>query len=241
MKMPDNKVPNRKKWQTLRDKSGGKKGLAKVSIGKKLDMFHDAVMKTERSGDISIVTKAMAELKKNLTMYAVQVSKKKEYNELSSTVKREMLSPLDKYRKSMESMSKAGMKEIAVAEREFRMVIDGTLKVTGKATKELVGMNKELSGMAKRFVKGVAAEDKADLVHFIKDAAKVVTTSKKGAKSLGDSLWKVIKDHTKDHRPVIDKFNSNLGKAKKAVNEMDAQAKRAEGHIQLLVGYIKKK
>jgi len=238
--MPVDKVPISKQWQTLRDKSGGKKGLSKVSIGKSLDAFHDAVEKTARSNDIALVTKTMAALKKDLMAYVAQVSKKKEYNELSSTVKREMLSPLDKYRKAMEDMSKAGMKEIAVVEREVKMVIDESNKVSDKANKELKGLNKELSVMTRKYSDGVKPDELKKLGSFLKDAAKVAMKWTNGAKSLDKSLLQLIKDHARDHRPVIDKFNSDLGKAKKSVKEMADESKRAQNYIKLIAGYAKK-
>lgn len=240
MKLPVNKVPTRKQWQTLRDKSGGKKGLAKVSVGKSLDAFHDAVAKTERANDLAIALKAMADLEKDLKTYVAQISKKKEYNELSSTVKREMLAPIDKFRKAMQDMSKAGMKEIAAVEREIRMVIDETKKATDKSKNELGPLLKELSGMERRFSRGVKAEELKDLKRFLQDAAKVSSKWVKGAKSLNDTLVQLYKDHLRDHKPILTKYNSNLGKAKGSVEETLKEARRAQSYMELILKHAKK-
>ena len=240
MKMPANKVPVRQKWQALRDKSGGKKNLAKVSIGKSLDSFHAAAEKAARSGDVAVVSKAMAALEKDVKAYIAAISKKKELNELTSTVKRELLSPLQTYGKSFEQMAAAGTKEINKVEVHIKNVTGLAMKEGDKLKKTLDAMNKEMAGMTRKYANGVPAGEKADVMRFLKEVGAKIKQAQKGVKSLDGALNEVVSKHAREHRPLIDKHNATLGKAKKTVKDTGDEAKRATGYMQVLATSMKK-
>lgn len=240
MNLPATKVPVRKKWRTLRDKSGGKKGLAKVSIGKSLDDFHAAAEKTNKSGDVAIVSQATTKLEKDLKSYVAEISKKKEYNELTSTVKRELLSPLSSFSKEFEQLASAGTKEINKVENNIRNVTGLAVKQSDKLKKDLGAMNQEMSGMTRKYADGVPAEDKATLLRFLKEVDGKVKQAQKGVKSLDGALNDLVAEYARDHRPLIDKHNATLGKAKKAVKDTGQEAQRATGYVQMLATSMKK-
>lgn len=238
--MPANKVPLHAKWKTLRDKSGGKKGLAKVNIGKSLDNFHSAVQKAGSSGDVAIVSKAISALDKNLKVYLAAISKKKEYNELVSTVKREMQSPLNAFTKGFEKMATAHGKEINKVENNIRNVTAMVIKEGGKLSKTFAAMNKEMSGIAKKYADGVPESDKKNFVRFVKDAGTKVKQAPAGVKMLDSELNDLVSEYARDHRPMINKYNSTLGKAKKVVKDTNDEVKRAKGYLTALVNLLKK-
>jgi hypothetical protein len=240
MKMPVNKVPTHAKWKTLRDKSGGKKGLAKVNIGKSLDNFHAAAEKTEKSGDVAIVSKAMSTLKKNLKLYDSTISKKKEYKDLANMLKRDMLSPLDAFGKGFAQMAAAQGKEINKVENNIRNVTAMVIKESGKLTTQFKAMNKEMSGIAKKYADGVPDNDKKNLVRFMKDVGVKVKQAPGGIKMLDGELNDLVSEYARDHRPLINKYNSTLGKAKKGVKESSQEVKRAKGYLTALAGVLKK-
>ena len=240
MKMPVNKVPLHAKWKTIRDKSGGKRGLAKVNIGKSLDNFHAAVKKAESSGDVAIVSKAISVLDKNLKVYLSAILKKKEYNELVSTVKREMQSPLNAFTKGFEKMASERGKEINKVKNNIRNVTAMVIKEGGKLSSSFAAMNKEMSGMTRKYADGVPEGDKKNFVRFVKDVGVKVKKAPAGIKMLDGELNDLVAEYARDHRPLIDKYNSTLGKAKKVVKDTNQEIKRAKGYLTALVNLLKK-
>jgi hypothetical protein len=240
MKMPENKVPTRKQWRTLRDKAGGKKGMAKVSIGKSLDNFHAAAGKVKTPDDIAAVSKAMTALKKDLKAYFDEISKDKSNDKLAKVVKTDVIAPLETFSRSLSSEAAAGAREINAVENNIRNVTAMVIKEGDTILKELQGMNKELSGIQKKYNDSVPEEDKKVLVKFIKGAGTRADGCLKGAKALDTELNDLVARHARDHRPIIDKHNSTLGKAKKITTDAQKEAQRANANIKVVVELIKR-
>ena len=238
MALPKTKVPTRAQWQTLRDKSGGKKGLAKVSIGKSLDKFHATLAKASKTDDVKAVTDVMASLEKDLNTYAAAVQKK--YNELASTVKREMISPLKAYKKALSDIAAKAYKELNRIENELRNLTNMAIKEGDKMAKEMVGMNKEYSGMQKKYNDGVPEPDKKDVTRFVKDAAGRAKNVKTASKLLDKELNDFVAKYLRDHRPLIKKHNSTLGKAKGSVKSAADGGQKAEANAVVMAQLLKK-
>jgi hypothetical protein len=82
-------IPNRKEWQTLRDKNKVPKGAAKVSIGDDID----AVYKTFSLATMSSHQKATDKLVKDLDVYIATVKKK--YPAFEAVVTKELKKKAD--------------------------------------------------------------------------------------------------------------------------------------------------
>lgn len=239
MKLPATKVPTRKKWTTLRDKSGGKKGLAKVSIGKSLDTFHAAIPKIKSPDDMPLLTKAMSGLKKDLNAYVTTISKKKEYNELASTVKREVLSPLEAYGKAIQQEAKKEIREMGRVENHIRNVTTMTVKEANKVGKEIQGINQELSGMAKKYKYDLKKEDKPAIARLVKGATKVVTKADQARKTLDKELLSLVNEYARDRKSLLKKHNAALSKAKTAVSKLKKDNSVAAGFIKQWTAALK--
>lgn len=238
MKMPTNKVPLSSKWQTLRNKSGGDKGLAKVSISKSLTDFHADIQKAERSGDNEVAIKAMDALKKNLKLYDAAISKSKECIELVSTLRREVLSPFTAFCKAFDQ---AVAKEVTRVENYIQNVTGMVIKEGGKLNTEFKAINKEMSVMSKKYAQGVPAEDKENLVRFMKNVHPKCKNAKVGLKALDDALDDLVDTHADYHRPELVKYKATLGKARKVVTDTRNAAKQASAYLTGFMVTLKKK
>jgi hypothetical protein len=199
----------------------------------------EAILSAMR-GDVDLVQYPMSTLKKNLKLYDSTISKKKEYKDLANMLKRDMLSPLDAFGKGFAQMAAAQGKEINKVENNIRNVTAMVIKESGKLTTQFKAMNKEMSGIAKKYADGVPDNDKKNLVRFMKDVGVKVKQAPGGIKMLDGELNDLVSEYARDHRPLINKYNSTLGKAKKGVKESSQEVKRAKGYLTALAGVLKK-
>jgi uncharacterized protein YoxC len=111
-------------------------------------------------------------------------------------------------------MAKAGNAEINRVEHEIRNRIDMVKRTTAECDKKVHGINDEFQGIANKFKMGVPKNDVAALTKMVNEAGQMMAGFKKAIQELDSALLEVVNNNIKDHRPIIDKCNSELGQAK---------------------------
>lgn len=246
MEIPANNVPKRAAWQKLRDKSGGKKGLSKVSIGKLLDAFHGAVAKASSKDDLTSLNKSISALDNGLNSYIASLSKdKQKYNELISTVRRELKSPLDKFVKALEQKGASESKKLNDAKKRVyddikaaAGLVDKECKKAMSETEAIYKRVKDMQVAIKEEIIGVT--QKPTILKYVAASAKKLDVNVDKAKALDKILNDKVHEHARDYKDVIKSQDSALGKCKGSVKELKDLARKTKDEAGILATTAKK-
>jgi peptidoglycan hydrolase CwlO-like protein len=240
MKLPTCTVPTHQAWEKLRQKTGGKSGLSKVNMGKTLDAFHAALAKSTTSNDLAPTTHAIGTLGKVAHSYLEDIKKLKKFVELESVVSREIIGKLNAFAKGLEQAAKNANAELNRVEHEIRNRIDMVQRTTTECDKRVNPMNEEFKGMAAKYKYGVPKKDSPNLTKMVKEGADLLAGYKKAIAQLDKELLEVVTENARDHRPIIEKVNSELGKAKGQIKKSNEAITLGLNRTKELTIYLKK-
>ena len=188
--------------------------MSKVSMGKTLDAFHAALAKTTSSGDLGPANIAIGNLSNVAQSYLEDVKKLKKFPNLEAAVTKEIVTKLKAFVTALEQAAKNANAEINRVEHEIQNRIEMENRPTTECDGRVNPFNAKLQEMANKYKMGVPKNDVPTLTKIAKTGGELMATYKKAIAELDHALVEAVTENARDHRPIIDKLNSELGAAK---------------------------
>ncbi len=240
MNLPECRVPSRAAWEKIRSTAGGKSGLSKVSMGKNLDAFHAAAIKASNTGDLAPLNIAIGTLNTKAHAYLEDIRKLKKYPKLETAVTQDIIGKLSAFVKGMEQAARDAGAEINRVEHEIRNRIDMVKRTTTECNNRVNPMLEAFEEMVEKYKFGVPRGEHDAVAQKVNTWGAALNTYKKAINELDESLVEVVSQNIKDHRPIVDKLNTELGQAKGQIKKCLDGIKLGLGRTIEIGEYLKK-
>lgn len=239
IQLPECHVPSRAAWEKIRKTAEGKSGLSKVSMGKSLDAFHAAAVKSANTDNLAPLNQAISTLNTAAKSYLEDVKKLKKYPKLENAVNQEIIGKLSAFVKNMEQAARKAQAEINRVEHEIGNRIDMVKRTTTECNNRLNPVLEDFEDMVEKYKFGVPKNDVATVAQKVKQYAGQLDAFKKAVAELDKALVEVVTANIRDHRPVIDKLNGELGQAKERIKKTNTAINLGLGRTIEIGTYLK--